>query len=164
MFGFKAKSTSESQTPLFTNVLLVVDGSEPSVAAAKLAVNMVAQHECALTAVYVVDTATLDYLLQMRIFVAQEREGFEKDLEKTGARYLEYVSTIARKQGMEVETVLRHGSFHQQILLEARERNVDAIVLGGWRRTIARKDTASVERQHILDQADCPVIVVKAKD
>jgi hypothetical protein len=41
---------------------------------------------------------------------------------------------------------------------------VDAIVLGGWKRTIARKDVASIERQHILDQADCPVVVVKVAD
>ena len=164
MFGFKAKPAAESQTSLFANVLLVVDGSEASVAAANLAVRMAAQQQCALTAVYVVDTATLDYLLQMRIFVAQEREGFEGDLEKTGRRYLEYVTTIGRNHAVAVETVLRRGSFHQQVLKEARERKVDAIVLGGWRRTIARKDTASVERQHILDQADCPVIVVKAPE
>ncbi len=161
MFGFKNKTSEDSQTPLFTNVLLVVDGSEASVAAANLAVRMAVQQKCALTAVYVIDTATLDYLLQMRIFVNQEREGFERDLEKTGGRYLEYVATIARNNGTTVETVLRHGSIHQEILQEARERKVDAIVLGGWKRTIASKDVASVERQHILDQADCPVIVVK---
>jgi len=164
MFGFKTKPTTDTEAPLFTNVLLVVDGSEAAVAAANVAVRMAAQHGCALSAVYVVDTATLDYLLQMRILVNQEREGLEQDLVKTGARYLEYVSTIARKQSIEVETALRHGSIHQEILKEAYERGVDAIVLGGWKRTIARKDTASVERQHILDQADCPVIVVKAAD
>ncbi len=164
MFGFKTKSASDAEAPLFTNVLLVVDGSEPSVAAANMAVRMAAQQGCSLTAVYVVDTATLDYLLQMRILVNQEREGFEQDLAKTGARYLEFVTTIARKHGAQVETVLRHGSIHQEILKEAHARNVDAIVLGGWKRTIARKDSASVERQHILDQADCPVIVVKAAD
>jgi nucleotide-binding universal stress UspA family protein len=162
MFGFKAKTGTETDAGLFRNALLVVDGSEASVAAANLAVRMAAQQRCELTAVYVVDTATLDYLLQMRILVNQEREGFEKDLERTGARYLDFVQTIARKVGLEVETVLRRGSFHQEILKEARERHVDAIVLGGWKRTIARKDKASVERQHVLDQADCPVIVVKA--
>jgi nucleotide-binding universal stress UspA family protein len=164
MFGFKNKTTQDPQAPLFRNLLLVVDGSEASVAAANLAVRMAVQQDCALTAVYVIDTATLDYLLQMRIFVSQEREGFERDLEKTGARYLEYVSTIARNNGTTVQTVLRHGSIHQEILKEARERGVDAIVLGGWKRTIARKDVASLERQHILDQADCPVVVVKVAD
>jgi nucleotide-binding universal stress UspA family protein len=162
MFGFKAKTaTAESESSLFSNVLLVVDGSEASVAAANLAVAMAAQQKCELTAVYVVDTATLDYLLQMRILVNQEREGFEQDLERTGKRYLDFVQTIGRKLGLDVDVVLRRGSFHQEILKEARERKVDAIVLGGWKRTIARKDKASIERQHVLDQADCPVIVVK---
>jgi nucleotide-binding universal stress UspA family protein len=162
MFGFKSKTATEPETGLFKNALLVVDGSEPSVAAANLAVRMAAQQACDLTAVYVVDTATLDYLLQMRILVNQEREGFEKDLERTGKRYLDFVQTIGRNAGLEVEVVLRRGSFHQEILKEARERHVDAIILGGWKRSIARKDKASIERQHVLDQADCPVIVVKA--
>ena len=63
MFGFKTKPTTDTEAPLFTNVLLVVDGSEAAVAAANVAVRMAAQHGCALSAVYVVDTATLDYLL-----------------------------------------------------------------------------------------------------
>jgi nucleotide-binding universal stress UspA family protein len=39
--------------------------------------------------------------------------------------------------------------------------DADVIVLGGWHRTVTRKDVASVQRQLILDEADCPVIVVK---
>lgn len=148
-------------TTLLQHLLLVVDGSEPSMAAARFSVQLAAQYGAAITAVYVIDTATMDYLMQMHILVTDEREEFESDLHRTGNRYLDYVKTIGNNNSVEVETVLERGSFHQQILKVARSRNVDAIVVGGWRRTVTKKDASSVERQLILDEATCPVIVVK---
>lgn len=169
MFRRKLKTEEEHEqgsdsSNLLGKLLLVVDGSKPSMAAARFAVQLAGQAGSSITAVYVVDTATMDYLLQTHIFVSDERTEFERDLESTGRRYLDYVTTIAGNAGLTVETELRRGSFHQTILQSARTADVDAIVVGGWRRSITQKDAASVERQLILDQADCPVIVVKDKD
>jgi len=169
LFGRKNNEQTPPVTPdsepvpggLLERVLLVVDGSEPSVTASRFAVQLGAQLGTSITAVYVVDTATMDYLLQTRIFVSEEREEFEQDLERTGQRYLEYVTTIAANHGLTIETQLLKGSIHQTILEISRTLQVDAIVVGGWRRSVTRKDAASVERQLILDSADCPVIVVK---
>ena len=146
---------------LFAKILLVVDGSEPSIAAARYAVDLAVQSGGHVVAVYVVDTATMEYLMQMRIFVRDEREEFERDLGQTGDRYLEYVRTIGRNNGIAVETVKDKGTFHQRILTVARERGVDVIVLGGWRRSVMSKDAMSVERQLVLDESDWPVIIVK---
>lgn len=170
LFGRKNKDEPPADSPggdpvpdgLLERILLVVDGSEPSVVAARFAVQLGAQLGTRITAAYVVDTATMDYLLQTRIFVSEEREEFEKDLERTGQRYLDYVTTIARNHGLSIETSLIKGSIHKTILDMARNLQVDAVVVGGWRRSITRKDATSVERQLILDDADCPVIVVKA--
>jgi len=148
---------------LLDNMLLVVDGSEASIAAANYAVELAAQTGSRVTAVYVVDTATMEYLTQMRIFVSEERREFEQDLERTGQRYLEYVRAIGHKHGIAVETVQLRGAFHQTILQKAMQMNAAAIVLGGWHRTVTQKDVASVQRQLILDEAECPVIVVKKK-
>ncbi len=163
MFGRKSSDNDRTEGKLFQNILLVVDGSEASVAAANFAVRLAASMHAPVAAVYIVDTATMDYLMQMRIFVSDERQEYEADLERTGQRYLDYVSTIATKQDVAVEKILQRGSFHQTVLQLARARNVDVIVLGGWLRTVTRKDATSVERQLILDEADCPVLVIKAE-
>ena len=164
MFGRKSAAEKE-KTPenLFSRILLVVDGSEPSIAAAHYAVHLAKQTDGELTAVYVVDSAAVDYLLQMRIFVREERQEFERDLEQSGKRYLDYVKTMAGKESVALDTVLRHGSFHQTILKVARELDSKVIVLGGWKQTVTRKDATSVERQLILSEAECPVITVKAQ-
>jgi nucleotide-binding universal stress UspA family protein len=177
MFRRRSKSTANSapaQTPaaarssgsrpsIFERILLVVDGSEPSLAAADFGVRLALQAGSQVTAIYVIDTATMDYLMQMKILVTDERQEFERDLESTGRRYLDYVSAVAANSGLQIETRLERGSFHQTVLQVAREIGVDAIVVGGWRRTITRKDASSVERQLILDEAEFPVIVVKAE-
>ncbi len=147
---------------LFNKILLHVDGSDASMAAANFAVEIAAAQQSKLVAVYVIDTATMEYLSQMRIFISEERDEFEKDLERTGDRYLQYVGTLAAKKGVDLETKSKHGSIHQVILDQAREESADVVVVGGWRRTVTRKDATSVERQLILDEAPCPVIVVKA--
>jgi nucleotide-binding universal stress UspA family protein len=164
MFGRKNDAAEKQASGIFRKILLVVDGSEPSIAAANFAVRLALDVRAAIIAAYVVDTATMDYLMQMRIFVSEEREEFERDLETTGKRYLDYVQAIAKKQGFDqMENVMLKGPLHREILRQAREMGADLIVVGGWRRSITSKDTASVERQLILDEASRPVLVVKAE-
>jgi nucleotide-binding universal stress UspA family protein len=159
----KNKADPPATAPeLLASCLLVVDGSEPSIIAANFAVGLARQIGSRITAVYVVDTATMDYLMQLRVFVKEERDEFEADIERTGQRYLEYVSTIARKNGVTVDTILRKGRFHAVILKEARDLGVHAIIIGGWHRSVTRKDATGVERRLVLDLAECPVIVVKS--
>jgi len=159
--GETAGTRSDAEA-IFSHLLLLIDGSDPSIAAANYAMKLAASAGAKVTAIYVIDTATMEYLQQMRIFVTEEREEFEADLANTGKRYLDYASTIAQNHGVKVETRLEKGAIHQVMVRQARELHVDAIVLGGWRRTVTRKDATSVERQLILDEAECPVIVVKA--
>ena len=48
--------------PLFSNILVAVSGSDASIHAAKYAIIMAKQYRCRLSAVYVVDTATIRQL------------------------------------------------------------------------------------------------------
>ena len=149
---------------LFDKILLHIDGSDASMAAAVFAVDLAAAQNSDLIVVYVVDTATMEYLSQMRIFIEEEKDEFAEDLERNGGRYLEYVKTLAGKQGIEPSLKCIRGSIHQVILDQARDEAADVVIVGGWRRTVTRKDATSVERQLILDEAPCPVIVVKKNE
>ncbi len=143
--------------------LLVVDGSQPSMQATEFAIKFARQTGCELVAAYIVDTATLDYLLQMHIFVEDEREELEHDLENKGRRYLASVEAQGKEAGVLIKSHLCSGRFHQSILHIASELQVEVIIIGGWKNEIKQKDASSVERQLIMDLAECPVIVVKKK-
>jgi nucleotide-binding universal stress UspA family protein len=157
----QGETPPKPQPSVLAHLLLVVDGSEAGMAATHLAVGLARRLGSRLTAVYVVDTATMDYLMQLRIFVQDEREEFEADLERTGQRCLDALASLCHVADVEVTPLLLKGRFHSTILREARTLKADAIVLVGWSQSIMRKDAASVERQLVLDQAECPVLVVK---
>ena len=142
-------------------LLVVVDGSKAANDALEYAIAMATGLGCELSVAFIIDTASMDILLQMNIFVTEERNNFEQELEHKGRRTLELVRERCRQANLGVETYLMKGCVHQVVLLAARKLNADTIVIGGWHNTSTRKDTTSVERQLILDQADCPVIVVK---
>lgn len=142
-------------------ILLVVDGSESSDEAAKYAIRLAVQTGMEILAVYAIDTATMDYLLQMHILVSAEREDFESALELKGESYLQYTERLARKAGARIETRIVRGRFHEEIARIAVENHADMAVMGSWRRLARGKDSSAAERELLLDRIDCPLLVVK---
>lgn len=160
MFGMK-KTENGKKVCKLGKVLVAVDNSDASFAAACFAIAMAAEHHCAVAAVYVVDTESMDYLLNLKILVSTEKEALQEQLEENGQHLLARLTEKAKEAGIEFETALEHGVFHKTILAQAKAHGANAIIVSGWHRTITRKDRPSVERQLILDEAECPVIVVK---
>jgi len=150
-----------AEEKLLKKILVVADGSNESINACRFGISMAKQYDVELYVSYVVDTATLDQLLKSHIFVADEKEEYEKDIEMTGQRHLEYVKLMATENEVEIKTSLLKGSIHSAILLEAKNIGADAIIIGGWKDTRMRVDLAAKERQYILDTAPCSVIIVK---
>lgn len=157
-----AENEPQKTVPFATNMLVVVDGSESSYVALEHAGRMVSCLPGAkLTAVFVIDTASMDMLQQMRVFVSEERALFEAEMEIKGQRVLDVVYEKAKKHGIEADTYLLKGRISQVVLRAARELKCDMIVMNGWHDASTRKDNSSVERQLLLDHAECPVVVVK---
>jgi len=146
---------------VFEHILVLVDGSEASLRAAEFAINLAVQLPARLTAVSVVDTDTLRKLMSVRILVEQEVREFETELERSQTRQLDYVHQLARKAGVQCAAVLGKGVCHSAVLSEQKARKADLIVLGGFRSSLTKMDLNARERQTILDEAPCPVLIVK---
>ncbi len=146
---------------VFTNLIVAVSGSEASISAAKYAILMAKEYQCRLTAVYVIDTATLKQLTMTRIFVPQESAEYEKSLEENGERYLAFARELGQSKGLKVEAELRRGAVYSEILSCAEERKADGIILGGWERGRSSTEIISASHREILYHANCSVIVVK---
>ena len=76
-----------------TNILLVVDSTESGLKAAQYAIDLAKSTGASLTAASVVDTETLKQLLTKRILVSVEMEELEHDLEDSGRKYIDEVSS-----------------------------------------------------------------------
>lgn len=145
----------------FRNILLLADGTESSVKAAKFALKLAHVTEGKLVAISVVDTDTLRKLMSAHILVQQEMGEFERELEQTRQRHLDFVEQMGRKAKVQIETVLREGVCHSAVLAEQKAINADVIIIGGFRSSFTKRDLIARERQLILDEAPCPVLVIK---
>ena len=146
---------------LFSNIVVAVTGSDASILAAKYAIVMAKAYRCRLTAVYVVDTATIAQLAVYKIFIQEESQEYEKSLEANGDRYLSFVEELARAKGVNIEREIRHGAVYTEILAAAEERKADIIILGGWEKDRSPRDTFSQSHREIMVNAKCSVLLVK---
>jgi len=150
--------------PLISNVVVAVTGTDASILAAKYAIVMAKIYHCKLTAVYVVDTATIRQLTLSKIFLQEEGAEYEKNLENNGNRYLTFVDELANAKGVKIERILRKGAIYTEILSVADEKKADLILLGGWERDTKTRDIIGHSHREIMANAKCSVVLVKEPD
>jgi len=147
--------------PLFSNIIVAVSGSDASILAAKYAIVMAKAYHCNLSAVYVVDTATIRQLALSKIFIQEESLDYEKSLEANGERYLSFVEELAKAKNVKIEREIRKGAVFTEILNAADDRKADVIVLGGWEKDRSSRDIISHSHREIMFGAKCSVLLVK---
>ena len=150
-----------AQAAVFKRIMLVLDGSEAAMMAAEVAVRMAVESSSHLVAISVIDTETLRQLLSKRILVSAEMQDFEAELEQSARRSLRFLEQLARENKVEVETVILKGSVHNVVVSEERKRRCDLIVMGSFQHSATQMDVAARERQLIMEEATCPVLLVK---
>jgi len=150
--------------PLFTNIVVAITGSDASILAAKYAIVLAKSCRCRLSAVYVVDTATIRQLTLSKIFIQEESQDYEKSLEANGERYLSFAEELARAKGIKIEREIRRGAVYTEILAVANDKKADLIVLGGWEKDRSPRDIISHSHREIMINAKCSVILAKEPD
>ena len=141
-------------------MMLVVDGTDSGVAAARYAARTAALHGAELVALAVVDTATLKTLLSSSVLVEAEMEEFDQELEVSARSSLTYTEQLARELGVKVEQVLKKGSAHSVVIDEARRIKPDLLVMGSFSTSMIKRDLNARERRLIVDEVRCPIMLV----
>jgi nucleotide-binding universal stress UspA family protein len=146
---------------LISNILVAVTGSDASILAAKYSIVLAKLYHCKLSAVYVVDTATIRQLTLSKIFIQEEGVEYEKSLQANGERYLSFVEELARAKGVKIERILRKGAIYTEILHVADEHKADLIVLGGWEKDRSTREIFGHSQREIMVNAKCSVLLAK---
>ena len=147
--------------PLFSNIVVAITGSDASILAAKYAIVMAKVYRCKLSMVYVVDIATIKQLTLHKIFIHEESQEYEKNLETNGERFLSFVEELAKAKDVKIERIIRRGAVYTEILAVADEKKADLIVLGGWEKDRDPRDIISSSHREIMINAKCSVLLVK---
>jgi nucleotide-binding universal stress UspA family protein len=147
--------------PIISHIVVVITGSDASILAAKYAIVMSKAYRCKMTAVYVVDTATIRQLTLSKIFIQEESQEYEKSLTANGERYLAFVEELARAKGVKIDREIRRGAVYTEILTVADDRKADLIILGGWEKDRSPRDIIGHSHREIMANAKCSVLLVK---
>ena len=147
--------------PLFSNILVAINGSDASILAAKYAIVMAKAYQCKLSAVYVVDEATIRQLTLSKIFIQEESHEYQKGLEANGERYLSFVEELAQAKGVKIDRALRYGAVFTEILDVAEEKKVDLIIFGGWEKNKNPRDIFSHLYREAMINSKCSILLVK---
>jgi nucleotide-binding universal stress UspA family protein len=86
---------------------------------------------------------------------------YERDLEEDGKRKLNYVVKLAERKGVKIETVLRKGIVHDEIVREVTEGRYDLLVQGELGEVLSLRDSFYEEGERILRKVSCPVLIVR---
>jgi len=146
------------------SILLFLESSERSMAAARYATWLAKATGARLIALYVVDTKILEQLLRARIFVRMEEMDYERDLEEDARRYLNHARDLSEAKGVPFKDMIEKGEVHSIVVQKARELDVDLLVMGEREASRSRKDTYYDEGERILSEAQCPVLVAKGDE
>jgi len=150
--------------PLFTSILVAINGSDASILAAKYAIVLAKNCRAKLSAVYVVDTATISHLTVNKIMIHEESLEYERSLEAIGDRYLCFIEELALAKGVKIEREIRQGDVKTEILMAANEKKADMIILGGWENEKNPRDIITLSYRDIILNAKCSVLLAKEPD
>jgi nucleotide-binding universal stress UspA family protein len=147
----------KEQSP-FTHILVPTDGSDTSISAGRLAIQIATTHSVPITFLYVVDRIIAEELSGA---TSKTLDTICQELENKGQRYLDYLSRLARNMGLQTDQVIRRGVPHREIAELAREQGMNLIVIGQvGRRGPHRVHMGSVA-ERVIECAPCPVLVVR---
>jgi nucleotide-binding universal stress UspA family protein len=149
---------------LFSNIVVAISGSGASVQAAKYAIVLAKLYKCHLSAVYVVDSATIRQLASSHILIADESADFEKSLRLNGERYLAFVEVLAKSKGIRLDKELREGAVWAEIINVADIKEAGLIILGGWEKNRKAKDVITNLHREVMLNSKCSVLIAKEPD
>jgi nucleotide-binding universal stress UspA family protein len=143
---------------IFSHIMVPTDGSQPSVKAGQLAIQLAIAHRARITFVYVVAAAVVEELASASGRIAEQ---VRHELELNGQRYLDHLSRMAANADLVVNQVIRYGTPYSEIESLAREQGVDLIVMGQVGHRGPRRILIGSVTERVIEYAPCPVLVAK---
>ena len=144
-------------------ILIATDGSETSMRAAKMALDIGKKAGATVTAVYVVD---VHRLAQLPGYAAMPgiKDNLMELMFKEGSEALEEIGDMARDAGVAYERVVAEGDPGEELLKLCRDPGFDLIVLGTIGKSGLKRFLLGSVAEKVVRHSHVPVLVVPAKD
>ncbi len=143
--------------PVFTNILVAIDGSEVSDRALARAVDEARIWNAKIHAVYVVETGLFSSLPTDNTVEIMYRV-----LEKEGQEKLAQAKAIAATQGLTLITHLKQGHAGTEILAIAEKEKIDLVIVGSHGKSNADKLLIGSVSSFVVSHGKTATLVVRS--
>jgi universal stress protein A len=141
-------------------ILCPIDFSEISANALEYAVFLASHHHAELLMLHVVEQLHEFEHYQILVLTPQElAEEMEKQAHEKLTKLTEQI-----KKTIKVETVVRQGKPFVEIIKEAKEKDMDLIVMASHGRTGVSHMLMGSVAEKVVRKANCPVLIVRDKN
>ena len=156
--------------PLFEKILVPLDGSEHSLRALEIAIQIAKKFDGKITLIHVYSVTIRPVImpepttLTPPMIPAMTPAEVSKAVEatrKAGASILTDGEQKVKAKEVQVETTLREGHTVQEIVKTAKEGKFDLIVIGGRGISKIRELLLGSVTDGVIHHAPCPVLVIK---
>lgn len=154
---------------LFQNILVPLDGSEQSLKALDIAIQLAKKFGGKMTLVHVYSVTAMVSMLPepsmatagIPVMTAPDVSKLIEVARKTGTRILEDGEQRAKAEDVEVEKLLEEGHTVQEIIRVAKEGNFDLIVMGARGISRIKEMFLGSVSEGVMHHVTCPVLIVK---
>ncbi len=144
---------------MYDRLLLPTDMSPGVDRAISHAIDAAQRYDAELHVLYVVDSGA--YSSYPGDEYVHEFEGLEKALEQAGQDAVEEITDQAENDGVDTESVIRHGVPHAEILQYMDEANIDLTVIGSKNRSGEYRRLLGSVAERVANMSERPVTIVK---
>jgi len=141
----------------FEKILLVVEASDESLRAARVAIDLAQDIGAMIIAIYVVDVAVVNHLAS---FSGKSVEEVTIELEENGWKYLYNVEEEAVAKKVKIAVDLEEGHPADKIIELTKRFGVDLLVYGRIKEAGARGVKAAKSTEQFITHVDCPILIV----
>ena len=141
---------------MLSKILVGIDGSEPAKKALEYASSLATKNNSFLYIVHVIE----EFSGSMRAW--EQRDSYVKELRSHSYELLKENESKAKELGVtKIFIIGEEGDAAEKILLVAKNKEVDTIVIGNRGLSTAKEFLLGSVSQKITHHAKCPVIIVR---
>jgi nucleotide-binding universal stress UspA family protein len=142
---------------MYKNILIAMDGSEVSKKAAMKGIELAKKDRARVIGAHILDVEALNIM----DVGSDEEVRLKKHQREKGEEALSFIEDEAKKEGVELEKIIKEGEPVKEIIKIADVHSVDLIVMGthgrkGLRGLLAHETSDDVAKEY----PNCPVMVV----
>jgi len=155
-----------SINPLFSKILVPIDGSEPSFHAARIASNIADKFQSEIIVLYVVvSPSKSEYANLTGLVTPKQIDMIIENAKKESKNWFKRIEDMVKEENSNIKismkVIITGVAVYGEVIQYAQQENIDLIVVGTRGRSGIKKLLLGSTASGVVTYANCPVLVTK---